>query len=992
MKKSIKRRTVRTCSVFAISIATLVYRPAYAEQASSQLPADSADPKSKSTEQATGQPAKSSDQNTLTDTQIREIVVTGTNITGVKPVGSEAVTLSNETIRAIGVSTVADAVRTLPQVRNLGDYREGGTQGSYNSQQGNAINLRGLGQQATLTLVDGHRLVATGAASNFTEANQVPIAALQRIEVILDGASAVYGSDAVAGVVNFVLRKDFNGIEASARVTNQSGGMEYAPSLTVGRTWDHLGSLGAGNILISYEYTHRNPYLAGKNKFLRQNSTALGGPDNRLNGTTVTSAGPANIYVQNANGAQNQTLPRAGAYTYYGLPNGANVGLSADQLLLNQPNLADSADYTDYTGRVDRHQVVLYANQELGDNLEVFLNGTYTHRHTFSRSINTLVQNVTLSPYLYDSAGNITSTANPYYISGIPGVAAGSPLNLQYSALKDLGGSNFDNLVKTYAITGGLRAKLPHRWKVETYYTYGRDTACNYCQSKFNVNATALQYQINIGAINPLSSTPLSASQIATFTGDNVQRSGNGMDDSMVKFDGPLFSLPGGEVKMAFGGERNKVSNYNVNGANRNANNVAVFDTDEAKSRISRTIWSAYGEIYVPLVGDSMNVPLVRSLTIDGAVRYDHYSDVGKTTNPKIGGTWVVNDALSFRGSWGTSFRAPSLPDVNLYAFSAGVIFPSFNSDPRVTNGFLNLPGAGLTLANLAYIMGSNPDLKPETAKTWSFGGKLDLHDFKLDMTYYYIKYSNRIASPNSLAAYQAGLYPGYAGYSQFVIPVNNPGTCSNANVTSADPVLQKYLSRTILYGNMANFCSINVIVDGRNTNLAATMQDGLDATLTYDHEFGEVAINSSIAVNWTMHNKEQVVSGAAFTNRLGYYNSPIEWRGRAALGAFWHGLSGNLFVNYTGSYTNDLAVNSLGNSISPQKVGDWVTVDTTIGLSKELPQGTAGPLKGLRASLSILNLFNRDPRVVITSQGSYNGQYSNPLGRRFTLQLTSSF
>ena len=97
-----------------------------------------------------------------------EVVVTGTNISGVKPVGSEAVTLDRATILSTGVSNVADAVRTLPQVRNLGDFREGGTQGSYNSQQGNAINLRGLGQQATLTLVDGHRVVATGAASNFT--------------------------------------------------------------------------------------------------------------------------------------------------------------------------------------------------------------------------------------------------------------------------------------------------------------------------------------------------------------------------------------------------------------------------------------------------------------------------------------------------------------------------------------------------------------------------------------------------------------------------------------------------------------------------------------------------------------------------------------------------------------------------------------------------------------------------------------------------------
>ncbi len=170
-----------------------------------------------------------------------EIVVigTGTNISGVKPVGSEAITLNQEQIRATGMTNAADVVRTLPQVRNLGDYREGGTQGSGNSQQGNAINLRGLGIGATLTLVDGHRVVGTGAAQNFSsKPTSVPMAALERIEVIADGASAIYGSDAVAGVVNYVLRKDYDGVEASFRASDNTGAWEWAPSITAGTNWE----------------------------------------------------------------------------------------------------------------------------------------------------------------------------------------------------------------------------------------------------------------------------------------------------------------------------------------------------------------------------------------------------------------------------------------------------------------------------------------------------------------------------------------------------------------------------------------------------------------------------------------------------------------------------------------------------------------------------------------------------------------------------------
>lgn len=175
------------------------------------------------------------------ETGANEIVVTGTHISGVKPVGSEAVTMDREAILATGQTNAADVVRTLPQVRNLGEFREGGTQGGNNNQQGNAINLRGLGQAATLVLIDGHRVTNTGASQTFTEANAVPLAALERIEVVADGASAVYGSDAVAGVVNYVLRKDYEGIEASFRASNSNGGLELTPGITAGTNWDFGG-------------------------------------------------------------------------------------------------------------------------------------------------------------------------------------------------------------------------------------------------------------------------------------------------------------------------------------------------------------------------------------------------------------------------------------------------------------------------------------------------------------------------------------------------------------------------------------------------------------------------------------------------------------------------------------------------------------------------------------------------------------------------------
>ena len=920
------------------------------------------------------------------------IIVTGTNISGVKPVGSEAITLDREAILASGQANAADVVRTLPQVRDLGEFREGGTQGGNNNQQGNAINLRGLGQAATLVLIDGHRVTNTGASQTFTEANALPLAAIERIEVVADGASAVYGSDAIAGVVNYVLRKDYEGIELSLRGSNNTGGFEITPGITGGTNWE-VNGLGRGRILASYEYSHRNAYRRGRNPFLRQDLSPFGHVDNRLNGTTATPGFNGNIVVANPDpdgpfgplqAAQNTTLPRAGANTYYGLPAGTNGDLTVADLLVNQPNLLDSADFNDYTGEMERHQASAFLTQELGDSVEFFLQGTYNNRSTISETSQGVISNVQLRPVLYDPATNTpTAAPNPYYI---PGLSAGS-LTVQYNMIESVGLNNWTGENESYNITGGIRAELPWGWRGETYYTYGRDEACNYCQLGTNINPTALQYLIDIGTINPLDNvTPLSPDVIARFTGDNIQRSGSGIDDIVVKFNGPLFELPAGNVRAAVGGERNKVYNYNINGANRPFNNEFQLDTDETTSRGDRTIWSAFAEMYVPVISDDMEIPLVQSLVLNGAVRYDDYSDVGSTTNPKIGATWEVFDALSLRASWGTSFRAPNLPDVNPNAISTGATFPTFytGSDPRIPFGPITV----------AFVGGANPDIGPEEATTWQVGADLEpIDNLRLSATYYNIRYQNRISGPDVFGAFFNPLtYPGYLGYADFIIPIDNAATCVNGNAATYDPVLASYAGRTILYGGgIQNPCAVEVLLDARNTNLAATKQDGIDAQVSYNHSIPGGAVFFNVNVNKVLNNEQQVNPGDPFIDRLGFYNSPVEWRGRSTLGVSYRNFAASLFGNYTGSYTNDQAVNNLGQAINPVPVDDFVTFDLNLSYSLD-EDSLPAFVKGARASISILNITDRDPMRAYTANSVFNPAYSNPFGRTITFQISAGF
>jgi len=927
------------------------------------------------------------------DDKNAEIVVTGTNIAGVKPVGSEAIKLGRDAILATGQTNAADVVRTLPQVRNLGEFREGGTQGGNNNQQGNAINLRGLGQAATLVLVDGHRVSNTGASQTFTEANAIPLAALERIEVVADGASAVYGSDAVAGVVNYVLRKDYQGLEAAVRASNSNGGFEISPGVTGGTKWN-IGGLGSGNILVTYEYTHRDPYRRGKNPYLRQNLSQFGGMDNRLNGTTASAGFNGNIVVANADPdgpfgplqpPQNPTIPLAGANTYYGLPAGANGTLTVANLLLNQPNLLDSSDFNDYTGAMKRHQVTAYLNQKIGSAVEVYLQGTYNKRSTISVTSQGVITNVLLRPVLYDPATNTPTTSpNPHYISGLTGGA----LTVQYNMINSVGLNNWTGDNKSYNLTGGVRVNLPAGWHADAYYTYGRDKACNYCQLGTNINFTALQYQIDIGAINPLDNkTGLTKAQIATFTGDNIQRSGSGIDDALLKFSGRLFSLPAGRVRMAFGGERNKVYNYNINGANRPYTNQFQLDTDQNTSRGDRTISSAFAELYLPVVADNMKIPLMKSLTLSGAVRYDHYSDLGDTTNPKISGTWQVFDKLTVRGSWGTSFRAPNLPDVNPRAISSGGTFNSFYTgrDPRIPQGPILV----------AYVSGANPDIGPETANTWQIGADFEPVDrLRLSATYYNVGYKDRISGPDVFGAFfNPTTYPGYLGYASFIHPIDNPPTCVNGNASTYDPVLASYAGRTILYGGgIRTPCAVEVLLDARNTNLAATKQDGIDAQMVYFYPIRGGTITFDASINKVLHNDQQVKPGDPFNNRLGFYSSPTEWRGRGSLGVNYHGFNAMLFANYTGSYTNDQAVNALGQSIAPVRVGSYTTFDLNLGYGTNFDGRQRDFMKSFRASINVQNIADRAPNLVYTSGSVFNAAYSNPFGRTVTFQLSAGF
>jgi iron complex outermembrane receptor protein len=927
----------------------------------------------------------SSSKSTTLDTVT--VTATGTNIAGVKPVGSDTVTLSRDQILQSGQIDISGVLDTVPQVQSNPSaggmaFRQGGTAGygsgsGEDSTQGTAINLRGLGTAATLVLVDGRRVVPSGASNAFTEAVQVPLAALQRVDVITDGNSAIYGSDAVAGVVNYVLRKDFDGLEISPRYTNTRYYDEWGGSITGGHTWSSLGSLGSGDLIITYDHDDRGAMIAGKSPYLRQDLVPLGGIDNRANNGSASPAGPTLITTT--------TGPTgANTYGYYAVPAGSGAGTTFSQLT-TPPNLLDSSDYSDYLGRQIRNQLAGFFNQNLTPWLEVYYEGFYTNRQTLTRNFQPGTGNTV-----------ILCPASPYYIKGVPissqtfqtscGYTFGE--TLAFNPLTMVGQTYDTNPDETYSHTAGFIAKGPHDWKAEGYFTYAFDKTCGICNYSNNPNPSALSAQVTAGNINPLSGAPLTPAQLATFTGTNVQYSNNLLNDSVIKFDGPLFQLPGGMVKAAFGGEYS----YDKQGL-KNASNTAFpanpADNTFAVTNVasaSRTVQSAFGELYVPVVGPDNAIPFVKALNLDAAVRYDDYSDFGGTTNPKVGGTWTVNDDLSFRGSWGTSFRAPYLTDTNPYNFSAALIgLP-----------FANISGSPVAPANpVAYqIIGANPELKPETAHTWSLGFDFKPHwlsGFKFSTTYYNINYNNQIVSPNT-GDYLNTLQNAQL-YSKYMTPVHNPASCVNGNPSTYDPVLANFIAANPALYQISIFgpCAVNLIVDARAQNAASTLQDGLDFTANYVFSTEVGYWNVGGSVTKILDQKLAPVAGAPQVSVLDTYNYPVSLRARGQIGWSKGPWVVNLFVNYVGSYTNTVPLAGRPDSTVPA----WATAD--IGVTYSVPKDFSVKwARNLRASVNVINFTDANPPVVLTQQGAnysaFDPSNANIFGRQITFQLTKDF
>ncbi|RHW19262.1 TonB-dependent receptor [Sphingomonas gilva] len=771
------------------------------------------------------------------------IIVTGSRIRGIAPVGSNVIAVGAEQLERQPTATVTDFLRKIPQVQGFGVDASSPTvsgQGGTNTTRGSSINLRGLGPGATLTLLDGQRLPSSGVSGNYIDPNAIPAIAIERVEVVADGASAIYGSDAVAGVVNFITRRDYDGVMVRARGGLAEDYWLAQAGAVVGKRW------GTGGFALSYEHTETDNLNGGERSYIRSDLTGLGGNDYRN-----SQCNPGNIVTGGRS---------------YAIPVGGVTPETAALLIPGTRNYCENLRFGDILPSETRDSFVFNAHQEIAEGLTLNAQVLFSNRSYEAKALQ------------QGSTSNLVNLSvpsrNPYFVAP-PGTNPAS-VTVEYDFTRELGLINQTGYTRDRRFSGGLEWEISQDWEFNISGFYGVDDSA---QVTRRIDSGALNAALGstdpAAAFNPFGGGNSQAVLDSIFVGIFNPYAINRTRGGQVNLSGSLLSLPGGDVRLAVGAE---FIRYTIDGGSAMGR---IDSPNLLYQKQERNQKSAYGELFIPIFGSGNAVPGFERLDLSIAGRIDDYSDVGSTTNPKFGVNWSPVDGLVLKGSYGQSFRAPNLQDLPLLRTGAGLAVVTW-LDPESPTG----SSVGLSLN------AGNPDLTPEKATTWS--GTVEFSPrstpgLLLSATYFNIDYSDVIGFPPRTA--NSLLDPNYS----FVV-TRNP----------SDELIQSYLDQGFTIAGIRPPV-VGFFYNGQARNLGSIQTDGVDFNLLYDidtdvGEFG-LGLNGTYLFNY----KVAISPDAPLEQQKSNINFPVDFRARGSVGWSNAGASVEVTVNYLNGYNNVL-------------------------------------------------------------------------------------
>lgn len=836
-------------------------------------------------------------------------------------------------LRQSGVSSVEGIIELLsasqssaPASNSIGSGTGGATY----------ANLRALGANKTLILLNGRRMTAFAFGANAVDLNSIPFAVIDRVEVLRDGASAVYGTDAIGGVINFITKSNYRGGQIVAEVTKPrgEGGDKEGGSVTFG-----FGDLekDSFNVWASIDTRRQQRIRALDREFSKTGII----PSRGVNGNSGTTF-PGNFAQNSTIGTANLTAPNCAPPLSLVNPSNSNACVF------------DFSSTIDIVPDIKQNTVTGRAALKLAANHILTFEGLATDNKNTSRVAPDPVTGITMQP------------TNPFYPKSFPGLNTSLPVSVGWRMVPAGNRTNESNTSAKRAVVD-LSGTIGE-WDYKLGAIYSRSTANDGAVDGY-VNAPFIRTQVGLGNLNPFATA--TAAQLAII--EQAKRRGifayavgetRGFD---VRASRDLFALPGGNAAIAVAAEARKETYRN------DTNDDVVLAIPSA----GRSPNHVGGDRTVKAVGVEMLLPVLKTVEVQLALRTDDYSDAGRTTNPKIGIRFQPIKEVLLRGSYNKGFHAPGLDD--LYApqtvtFSAGA-----KNDPLLCDA------NGKAIASLGGVQGrdcglqpqvqngGSPTLKPEKSKTWTVGAAFEpLKDLTFSVDYWQIKMSDQIGT--------LPIDTLIANYTRYTA---NFVRCNTLPVS-----VQDNLNRC--QGLDRNSNAIGYIIT-TNDNIGAVNIKGFDLSAGYNTKlgsFGQIAL--SYDGTYTKSYKYQTNPSDPYKENVGVFidGSPVfKWKHNVSAAWTMDNWGARMSLRNQSGYRdqNDPSTVVGGASF----YGD-VSSYTLVDLS-----GTYKFTKTTTFTLGVKNLFDKNPPFSNQSQRSqrgYDPRYTDPTGRALFVRAAYGF
>lgn len=876
-----------------------------------------------------------------------------------------------------------------------------------------AANLRGQGSASTLVLLNGRRVAAHGLTGSAVDVNQIPIAALERVEVLKDGASAIYGTDAIGGVINFITKTNFQGLTLNAftDITEAGGGNIYRLSATGG--YGDLDEQGF-NIMGAISRSVNNVLNGSDRSFVNGNQPNRGlSIDTR--GTPIATAFPTganSLFAPTGSLLSGVTLleagatvPATGGINILDLPGGAGCasvdgGLAYDEQLWAIPSARFACAWD--TGRAAVLQQPLNtltyygrATVKAGDH-QFYAEITGSDADSAKRfSNNQYSGNATTLPLYYPLNPTTAATYNDVYnrlVAVFPQIAVnyGKPISYRWRCIA-CGTREYETNTKTLRAALGAEGPLFGDWDYRAGASYARSESSSVLGEGYHYRGTfasaaaaaasgvpgavsggidpraptapgatrpGIVGLLNSGILNPFSVTqsPEALAGLKAISAKGVTLYGGKYEVKQLdaSISGSLFDLPGGSVQVALGVDYRRET-YSFNGSPAAVTgtpdifNVA-FDNINALTPKNRDVKAAYAEVLLPVFD---------MLEVTGAVRLDDYTGFGTTINPKISAKFRPVDWFMVRGSYNTGFRVPA-----------------FN---QIFNGVTQSPNPGNTLVDPTTCPSGTVSLLPGcaaiTPDTLS-GGNLNL-------------------GPETSEQYSVGV-------------VLQPSSRFSASVDfwsiAVDDTIGALTLRQLL-DNIAFFPDrvqrtngIITLIDLRADNIGSRRTEGLEVSLRGGADLAGGVLTAGLDGTYLLKKREKFLPSAPFgPSLIGVFTFAgdlgLKWKHNAFLTYTKDDLTFSISQIYRDGYKNQALPGIANGTVTRPdfnpRVKPYITYNTSVSLDIQ---------EQFRLTLGIKNLFDKDPPFAITydsntgAGSSWEPRVADPRGRSFTLAVETKF